>query len=124
MKPMLFLHIAWMKRYCGLINDKAHGEFDYMLKGGTPHEAFNFLPYKGHCYGYAAVNNGYINVKKLRSNSEDEIEDVLVVWTATHPTKRDPASGRKYRYIIGWYDGARVYAEQQRRPKVPEAKGI
>lgn len=58
MKPILILNIAWMRDYRGVTGDTPLGTFRYMREGGTPHEALNFLPTRGRCYGYAAVRDG------------------------------------------------------------------
>lgn len=106
-----------MRAYRGLANDIPVGMFGHMADGSTPHEIFNFKPTKGRCYGYAPVRNGRINLQKLGAESGvEKLNDVLVVWTATHPE-----GGR---YIIGWYDGAAVYAEHQERPATEETRSV
>lgn len=115
MTPMLFMNIAWMRAYRGLGDDQAEGKFRYMREGGVPHEIFNFLPTRGRCYGYAPIPGRGVNLRKLGASPGDtKVDDILVVWTATHPD-----GGR---YIIGWYDGARVYAKPQERPKARETR--
>src|SRR5208282_866407 len=111
MKRILCLNIAWMRSYKGVTNDTPEGQFRFMREGGgTPHEVLNFKPTNGRCYGYAAVLHGNINIARLGANTDDEfVDNVLVVWTATRPH-----GGRT---IVGWYDGARVFAKQQERPE-------
>jgi len=117
MKPILILNIAWMRDYRGVTGDTPLGTFRYMREGGTPHEALNFLPTKGRCYGYAAVGNGTINIERLGARADAEsVDDVLVVWTATQP-----GGGR---VIVGWYNGAKVFAEPQKRPETPETRAV
>jgi hypothetical protein len=117
-KQILFMNIAWMRFYRGIAGDTPEGGFRYMLeRRGTPNEIFNFLPYRGRCYGYAAVPDGSINIKRLGASQGDEfIDNVLVVWTATQPSVGN--------FIVGWYDGARVFAELQERPVTPETRAI
>ncbi|GJE54757.1 hypothetical protein [Methylobacterium thuringiense] len=125
MKQILILHIAWMRDYCGLKNDKPYGQFGHMTQGGSPHKAFNFLPYKDRCYGYAAVSNGRVNLQKLGGDTEAEyLDNILVIWTATHPSQRDPISKRRYRYVVGWYNKARVSADMLERSKIAAAKEL
>jgi hypothetical protein len=112
MKPILFLNLAWMRSYKGLKADIPKGTFAYMRteKGKVHvHEAFNFLPTNGKYYGYAAVKNGHIDIRRLGADRDDTyIDNVLVVWTATRP-------GRG-KVIVGWYKNARVLADAQWRP--------
>ncbi len=119
MKPILFLNIAWMRAYQGLTDDTPEGKFGFLHEGHgkPPHEVFNFLPYRGHCYGYAAVKNGTIKITRLGAGpDEDFIDNVLVVWTATQPGIGST--------IVGWYEGARVFAESQKRPETNETRKI
>lgn len=113
-KPLLILNVAWMKRYRGRApDDEPHGDFGYMKGGNIPHEIFNFLPYKGDCYGYAPAFS--LDIQKLGAgDSTSFADDVLVVWTATHPD-----GGR---YVIGWYDGAIVYPQERYRPETSATK--
>jgi hypothetical protein len=118
MKPILFLHVAWMRAYKGVTNDTPEGTFRFMREGGgTPHEVLNFRPTNGRCYGYAAVPHGSINIARLGASSDDDfVDNVLVVWTATQR-----GGGRT---IVGWYNRARVFAEPQERPETRETRAV
>lgn len=108
--PLLVLNIAWMRAYQGLGKDLPIGKFGYMKDGNTPHEIYNFQPHGSRCFGYAPAKNGSVNIKKLGAPpGATSVDGVTVIWTATHP-----AGGR---FIVGWYDDATVYAEQQERAK-------
>ena len=86
MKAMVFLNTAWMERYEGLLgNDKEiHGGGSYVEEYGYGHEIFNFKKIGGKVYGYAQPR-GYNNLQRLGASEDDEfIDDVLVIFTATH----------------------------------------
>jgi hypothetical protein len=100
-----------MNHYQGATGDTPKGSFGFILKGlGTPNEVFNFLPYRGRCYGYASMRDGRVNIERLGAKRGAEfIDDVLVIWTATQPGVGN--------VIVGWYDGARVFAKFKVRPQ-------
>ena len=110
MNRILFVNIGWMIHYKGNTNNDT-------IKGGGcyrdvyKHEAYNFLNIKGLCYGYVqTVRGGKINLGKIDSSigkDSEEIDDVLVIWTA-----RNPESGGTY--IVGWYKHAIVYRALQK----------
>ena len=107
MRPMVFLNTAWMERYEGLKgNDKEiHGGGSYVNKNGYGYEIFNFKKIEGKVYGYAQ-SRGVNNLQRLGANKEDEfIEDVLVIFTATHK--------KGGTYIVGWYENATFYKDYQ-----------
>ena len=92
---ILILNVSWMRKYKGLKNDVPVGKFKFLTSGGVPHEIFNFLPYKGRCYGSAPVRNGTVNITKLGASEDaSEVSNILVVWTAGHP-----GGGR---FVVGW----------------------
>ncbi len=104
---LLFANIGWMAHYRG--NNKT----DQIVGGGSyrnddKHEAFNFMPINGKCYGYVqAVGFGGINLLRIDNSCiGDSISNVLVIWIATHPK----AGGT---YIVGWYKNATVYKSYQ-----------
>ena len=104
---ILFANIGWMAHYRGNnAKDKIVGGGSY--RDDDKHEAYNFLPMNGQCYGYVQpVRWGGINTKRIDKNSsEDKLEKVLVVWIAKHPS----AGGT---YIVGWYKNATVYSHFQ-----------
>lgn len=100
---ILFANIGWMAHYRdNTAKDQIKGGGSY--RDDDKHEAFNFLPINGKCYGYVQpVKWGGINLSRIEKDChEDKLSDVLVVWIATHPS----AGGT---YVIGWYKNANVY---------------
>lgn len=112
--PVLFLHIGWARDYRGASDDPVQGKFGYIRDGNEDMgEALNFRPYKKRCYGYAPVRRldldrigGIIQIDEIEGETAYYLDDVTVVWTATNP-----ADGN--RYIVGWYNSARVYEHGQ-----------
>lgn len=105
---VLFANIGWMARYQGLYNG-------YKIVGGgsyeDKHEVFNFLEIDGYCYGYvqAPGENCALDLRRIDAccpESDQELDGVLVIWTATHPKN----GGTR---IVGWYRNATVYRERQ-----------
>ena len=104
---ILFANIGWMAHYRGNnAKDQIKGGGSY--RDDDKHEAFNFLPINGKCYGYVQpVNWGGINIGRIEKGCEDDkLSNVLVVWIATHPS----AGGT---YIVGWYKNANVFKSFQ-----------
>lgn len=107
--PILFIHVAWMKRYRGHSEDDPviPGGFGYFRKKGEPakkgHEQFNFLPHRdGYVYGYIPRSSG-LALERLGGKRRDESMDgVTVVWIA-----KDPSNG--VHKVVGWYQEATVY---------------
>ena len=119
MQKILFANIGWMKRYRG------HSNSDRIKGGGSynpddKHEAFNFQDVNGHCYGYVQPTKwSEIKIERIDSSclkSDDYLDDVLVVWTATNPIEGGT-------YIVGWYKHARVYRTFQYDTKLKERNG-
>ena len=107
MERILFANIGWMVHYRG------NNSVDQIKGGGSyrdddKHEAFNFLPIDGRCYGYVQpVRWSRINLDRISKESDGErLDNVLVIWIARHPK----AGGT---YIVGWYKNATVYADFQ-----------
>ncbi|WP_162530936.1 DUF3883 domain-containing protein [Rhodovastum atsumiense] len=103
---VIFFHIGWTREYRGAKDDPPLGKFGFI---GEWHEALNFRPYRGRCYGYAPHSS--VRVGELgAARGADYADGVLVIWTAT-----DPAGGG--RYIVGWYRNATVHRQlDDRRP--------
>jgi hypothetical protein len=100
---ILFANIGWMAHYRGNnAKDQIKGGGSY--RDDDKHEAFNFLPINGKCYGYVQpVRWGGINLNRIEAGyQDDKMSNVLVVWIATHPS----AGGT---YIVGWYKNANVF---------------
>ena len=106
---VLFANIGWMTHYQG------NNAKDQIVGGGSwrnddKHEAYNFLPIKGKCFGYVQpVQWGNINLRRIdkKCTSKNSLEGVLVVWIAKQPS----AGGT---YIVGWYKNAKVYPTFQK----------
>lgn len=119
MQKILFTNIGWMKRYRGHSNsDKIKGGGSY--NPDDKHEAFNFQDADGHCYGYVQPTKwSEIKIERIDPSclkSDDYLDDVLVVWTATNPIEGGT-------FIIGWYKHARVYRTFQYDAKLKERNG-
>lgn len=119
MQKILFANIGWMKRYRGHSNqDKIKGGGSY--NPDDKHEAFNFQDVNGHCYGYVQPTKwSEIKIERIDSSclkSDDYLDDVLVVWTATNPIECGT-------FIVGWYKHARVYRTFQHDTKSKERNG-
>jgi hypothetical protein len=107
MSSMIFLNVAWMERYEGLIGNDSEirGGGSYVEEYGYGHEIFNFKEIDGKVYGYVQPG-GFNNLLRLGASKDDEyIEDVLVIFTATH---RDGGT-----YIVGWYKNAIFFKDHQ-----------
>ncbi len=101
---LLFANIGWMTHYRGNCpNDQIVGGGSY--RDDDKHEAFNYLPIGGKCYGYVQpVRWGKINLSRIdKTCSGERLDNVLVVWIAKHPV----GGGT---YIVGWYKNASVYS--------------
>lgn len=118
--PVLILHIPWMLSYAGVKGgDAPIGKFGYNIDVGPGPEIYNFATKQGIMYGYAPVNHATINITKLGAQrSDDFVDDVTVVWTASWP------GIKSRRFIVGWYEGARVYRRVQDRPKKASVDGV
>ena len=118
-QPVLILHIPWMLNYAGLSGgDAPIGKFGYNIDVGPGPEIYNFAAKQGVMYGYAPVNHATINITKLGAGRDDDFLDgVTVVWTASWP------GIKSRRFIVGWYEGARVYRRIQDRPKKASVLG-
>lgn len=114
MSPILMLNIEWMNNYRGDLRERPPHR-----KGEVVNELYNFLPYRGRCYGYAPLGkSGAIKTRRLISSSGgDDVSGVLVIWTAPRPD----GGGR---YVVGWYRNATVLAHWQVRPQDPRARAV
>lgn len=107
MTPVLMLHIGWARDYHGARSDPPQGKFGYMKESGVVvGEAVNFKSFGGTCYGYSP--HWRLDPRRLGGEASDEaVDHVLVVFTATNPD----GSGR---YVVGWYRDALVHVRMQR----------
>lgn len=108
--PLLVCNIGWMKRYQGQTDDDAIARGgSYVDDNGVGHEICNFLPLGGWLYGFVQ-SKGQIDITKLGADrSDDHVDGVTVVWTATRP--------KGGTVVVGWYRNARVYRGYEPTPK-------
>ena len=91
------------------------GRFTKLGIGG---EAHNFLNINGVMYGYFQphMKSPYeINLSRIKQgcpDDADKIDNVLVIWFATHPIDRGQV-------VIGWYNNATVYRYRQEPNNMP-----
>lgn len=70
-------------------------------------ESNNFREYKGRLYGYVQPPGAGFTLSRIAPRTtQDSLDDVLVLAYATVP-------GRGGQHLVGWYGGARCYAESQ-----------
>ena len=97
--------VGWMTYYQGV------SDSDRISRGGEwddKQEVCNFLVEKGRLRGYTPANNGTINLGRIeRGASDEDLDDVLVVFHAVDPV----AGGQR---VVGWYEHARVHRHMQR----------
>lgn len=127
---ILFCNIAWMNYYKGNEDgtDEPIGGGDYVVKNKDAHEKYNFTPdsfvfgnntdekAEEYCLGFVetkATNGNRVNqlhIEKIDGcqlcSKEQSVEDVLVVYCATHPA-------HNFTTVVGWYKHATVYREYQ-----------
>lgn len=104
MKKVIFCNIAYMKNYCGTVNDVPVNGGKYIAEYNDGGEVYNFLDYNGKCYGYFMHYGDNLNIERIDGcdPKQEYADDVLVVWVA----KR---SDDAHNVIVGWYKNARVY---------------
>ncbi|WAU76117.1 DUF3883 domain-containing protein [Acinetobacter sp. TR3] len=118
---ILFCNIGWMEKYQGnSTSDQIQGGGSFVEIEGSGGEVCNFSPDKDMLYGFVQTR-GQINIDNLGASKTDEfINGVTVVWTATNPKTKGT-------YIIGWYKNATVFRHYQKfeiTPKVQRKNGI
>lgn len=113
----LFCNIGWMESYQGnRKEDQISGGGSYVAEEGMGHEVCNFHSHRGKVYGYVqpargqrSASAGSIKLEYIvgggASQTDESIENVLVIWTATRPE-----GGA---VVIGWYTDATVFREYQ-----------
>ncbi len=107
---MFYCRVGWMNAYRGNGNERPQNGGAYN-KDNIGHEVHNYLGVDGKYYGFveAGINNS-IHIDRLGASKNDEsIDDILVVWVASHPNRRG-------QYIVGWYEDAVVYKNLQTVP--------
>jgi len=103
MDKIILCRTAWMKYYEGRANiDIPRSGAIYILTNKTGGEIYNFKNREGKCYGYFP-NIGSPALQNLEKKyTGDHIDDVTVVFCATHPIER----GMR---VVGWYNNATLY---------------
>lgn len=104
---VIFCNIAWMQEYAGVSeNDipKNGGKFVKNNKFGC--ESLNFFIYNKFCYGYVKFPGKNMSIERIDPDAlyKDYIDGVTVIWVA---------SDGKSEKIVGWYENAIAYREQQ-----------
>ena len=101
-----------MKHYKGANqNDMPTGGGSFVAIHKFGHEIFNFLPYKGYCYGYVQPPGSVIDITRIGAGKEDKcIDNVYAVWVSRSPFL-------KRTVIIGWYKNAKVFKKHQKAPR-------
>jgi len=120
---ILFCNVAPMKYYQGPEDEALLKGGKYIQEHGVGFELFNFKELDGKFFGFVQPPTGgmklpnelagenkhkyaKININKLGATKhDDKIEDITIVWVATHKSR-----GRS---LVGWYKNATVYRTQQ-----------
>lgn len=101
---VLFVRVGWSNYYDGSKSDEliGGGEFN---KENVGAEVTNFRNIKNYFYGHFA--NCAPSLDKIDPNSNNEtLENVSIIYFAKHPSN-------KGQYVVGWYNDATVYKEEQ-----------
>ena len=127
---LLFCNIAWMKYYkgnYGAFIDEPIGGGSYVNDNKDGYEKYNFkavdltldkhrFPSGRYCLGYVETKSlgeksNQLHIEKIEGcehcSKEESIDDVLVIYCATHPAHR-------FTTIVGWYNHAAVYRNYQK----------
>ena len=121
---ILFCNITWMKYYKGIYPqvDETYNGGSYVADTGDAHEKYNFdavnliglddLPDGDYCLGFVETKSttgtkqNQLHLEKIDGcdnlKDEDKVEDVLVIYCASHPY-------HKTTFVVGWYKNAVVY---------------
>lgn len=102
---IIFCNITYLKYYDGRVIGEVKPQTGgrWVQENEDAHEKWNFLNMDGKCYGYVQGNSEQMHIEKLDKvyGQQDEAEDILVVWCASHPTRGT--------VVVGWYEHATVY---------------
>ena len=119
----LFCNTGWMEAYEGnRKSDQISGGGSFVAEEGTGHEVCNFHSYKNHVYGYVqpsrgkrSASAGSIRLESIVNGdvtaSDQAVENVFVIWTATRPEGGS--------VVVGWYKNATIFREYQYFKSVP-----
>ena len=101
-----------MDFYNGISNDKMVGGGKHIEETGWGYEMYNFRPNSDKFYGYVRVSKDrQINIDRLGVNkTTDKVENVTIVWTATHPDTGGT-------FVVGWYKNATIFRFYQEPDK-------
>jgi len=97
-------------------SDQISGGGSYVTEEGMGHEVCNFHNHRGKVYGYVqpargqrSASAGSIKLENIvgggASRTDESVENVLVIWTATRPEGGT--------VVIGWYIDATVFRDYQ-----------
>lgn len=124
---VLFCNIAWMKYYKGNFGpaiDEPIGGGSYVKDTKDGSEKYNFdtveMHFANHEFTDGVYCLGFVETKALGDKSnqlhiekidgceacsnDESVEDVLVIYCATHPA-------HKFTTIVGWYSHATLYRD-------------
>lgn len=100
-------NVTWMEKYQG-IEPAAKSEWKFVKEEGYGFELLNFFDDHGLYYGFMEMNGKNLSLNRIDPSCNDnQIDDVLVVWTSRSP------QGKKT--IVGYYKNAMIYAGIQTR---------
>ena len=106
MTRIIFLNVAWMKKYEGLRDVKPVRGGNYIAEEGWGGGIYNFRCFNGKMYGFAQAQHQTIEATRLGAPRDaDRATDILVIWMATQPE-----GGRR---IVGRYDHATAFRKPQ-----------
>ncbi|MBL0049668.1 MAG: DUF3883 domain-containing protein [Bacteroidetes bacterium] len=107
MEKIILCRTAWMKYYEGRANiDIPRSGAKYILKNKTGGEIYNFKNRDGKVFGNFPFISS-LSLKNLdKTLNREYLENVTVVFCATHPTER-------IMRVVGWYRKSRLYETSQ-----------
>jgi len=112
-----------MESYQGIRkSDQISGGGSFVEEEGMGHEVCNFHAHRGKVYGYVqpargqrSASAGTIKLESIvggkASVDDDQVDGVLVIWTATRPEGGS--------VVVGWYKDATVFREYQNFKSAP-----
>lgn len=98
---IVFINVGWMRYYQGQSkHDPIRGGHLWLKQHGEGHEAWNFKPSKGRCFGYVP---GFRNIaiRNFVGATAASATGITVVWVAKHPELRRHV-------IVGYYENATI----------------
>lgn len=111
MKRVVVVRNGWMEHYAG--GDESPIGGGTYNRSSVGHERFNFKEIDGRFFGFVQTNRSDygLNLKRIDPNTgaASSLDDVLVVFVATHPTEGG-------QWVVGWYQHATVFGAWQPPP--------